>query len=200
MNKEYYYEYELGSSYCYPNSNVLINKLGIMELSELNIAEREITAIKMVAIKNKPIKGKFEFEHLKRIHKYIFEDIFLWAGEARVVNISKGNQFCSYEKIERYAGYIFEKLRNENYLKEISVENLPKSFAYYFSEINVLHPFREGNGRTQRIFFELLADKIGCEIDFSNVSDGEMIEASAKGFDCDYSKLIEMFERITFPK
>ena len=71
--------------------------------------------------------------------------------------------------------------------------------AYYFSEINVLHPFREGNGRTQRLFVEYLAAVAGFRVDFSKVSTEEMMIASADSFACDYESINRMFERITTP-
>lgn len=71
--------------------------------------------------------------------------------------------------------------------------------AYYLSEINVLHPFREGNGRTQRLFIEYLAYEGGYDVDFSHVGDQEMIAASAEAFACDYSAMEKIFRRITTP-
>ena len=67
------------------------------------------------------------------------------------------------------------------------------------SEINVLPPFREGNGRTQRLFIEYLANIAGYEVNFSDVTAQEMIVASADSFACDYDKINSMFERITTP-
>lgn len=91
----------------------------------------------------------------------------------------------------------FGKLKAEKYLKDSAPEIIPERLAFYLSEINVLHPFREGNGRTQRLFIEYLADNAGYTVDFSNVSNIEMIVASAEAFACEYDKMNEMFRRIT---
>ena len=195
----YDYEYEWDKEYCYPESNILINKLGIKNHDELIAAEREITSLKIAMAKAEPIQGRFDFEHLKAIHKFIFEEIYTWAGEIRHVNISKGNQFCLSQNIEMYAADIFAKLKAENYLVDYN-GNIAHRLAYYLSEINVLHPFREGNGRTQRLFIEYLADHAGYKVDFSDVSAKEMIVASAEAFALDYDKLNKMFERITSKK
>ena len=195
----YDYEYEWDKEYCYPESNVLINKLGIKDHNELVTAEREITSLKIAMAKVEPIQGHFDFSHLKAIHKFIFEDIYTWAGEIRHVNISKGNQFCLSQNIEMYAADIFSKLKSDNYLMDDN-GNIAHRLAYYLSEINVLHPFREGNGRTQRLFIEYLADNAGYKVDFSDVSAKEMIVASAEAFSLDYEKLNTMFERITSKK
>jgi len=96
MSTEYNYEYEWDSRYCYPNCNVLINKLGITNADELRVAEREITALQLAVAQIEPIPGRFDLTHLQAIHRYLFSDIFEWAGEVRWVNISKGNFFCRY--------------------------------------------------------------------------------------------------------
>lgn len=134
-------------------------------------------------------------KHLQKIHKFLFEDIYSWAGELRHVNISKGNQFCLAQNLESYAESIFAKLKSDNYL--VGVDNIAHKLAYYLSEINVLHPFREGNGRTQRLFIEYLALNAGYRVDFSDVTPEEMIIASAESFAYDYAKINSMFERIT---
>lgn len=193
---QYNYEYEWDKEYCYQNSNVLINKLNIKTHDELVVAEREITSLKIAMAKSQPIEGDFDLEHLKRIHKFIFEDIYSWAGCLRHVNISKGNQFCLVDNLEMYGNSIFDKLKADNYLIDYQ-GGVPHALAYYLSEINVLHPFREGNGRTQRLFIEYLANNAGYSVDFSNVTAKEMIVASAESFACEYDKINEMFDRIT---
>lgn len=193
---QYDYEYEWDKEYCYPNSNILINKLNIKTHDELVAAEREITSLKIAVAKSQPIEGNFDLEHLKKIHEFIFEDIYSWAGCLRHVNISKGNQFCLADNLEMYGNNIFDKLKADNYLIYYQ-GSVPHALAYYLSEINVLHPFREGNGRTQRLFIEYLAKNAGYSVDFSNVSAKEMIVASAESFACEYDKINEMFDRIT---
>ena len=196
--KNYEYDYEWDKEYCYPESRVLINKLNIKSAEKLSIAEKEITSLKLAYIKKNPIKGNFDLEHLQSIHKFLFEDIYPWAGELRHVNISKGNQFCLWQNIEEYAKNIFDELKKENYLTDSY--NIPHRLAYYLSEINVLHPFREGNGRTQRLFIEYLAENAGYCVDFTSVTPREMIVASAESFACNYEKINKMFERITNKK
>ena len=100
--------------------------------------------------------------------------------------------------LETYGGNLFRKLEQERYLIG-STQFAPHRLAYYFSEINVLRPFREGNGRTQRLFIEYLASVAGFCVDFSQVSPEEMMIASADSFACDYKSINRMFERITTP-
>ena len=197
MRNQYGYDYEWDKEYCYPNSYVLKNKLNIMDSKELSDAEREITSLKIALAKKNAIKGNFDFSHLQKIHRFIFEDIYTWAGNPRHVNISKGNQFCLAEHIQENAERIFAELRGDSFLIGSSGDVLER-LSYYLSEINVIHPFREGNGRTQRLFVEYLAGVAGYGLDFSLVIPREMIVASAESFHCRYEKMNQIFERIVY--
>lgn len=105
--------------------------------------------------------------------------------------------FCPAENIAAMAEDTFNRLKKEKYLLDCSEEDMPRRLAFYLSEINVIHPFREGNGRIQRLFVEILAERAGYEVDFSNVTQQEMIEASAEAFLCRYDLINELFTRIT---
>lgn len=198
MMHDYSYSYQWDREYCYPDSNVLINKLNIQDADALHTAEREITSLRLAAAKMQPIKGQFDLKHLQKIHGYVFGDVYEWAGKLRHVDIAKGNQFCLAMNLDTYGSNLFRKLEQENYLIN-SKENVSRRLAYYLSEINVLHPFREGNGRTQRLFIEYLASAAGYRVDFSQVNAEGMIIASADSFACDYDSINRMFERITTP-
>lgn len=100
MNK-YYYEFEQDSIYCYPDSFILENKLNIREQEKLEEAERNITALRILEIKEKPLKGIMNFKYLQKLHKYIFEDTYNWSGKVRSVNMTKGNMFCDCKFIEQ---------------------------------------------------------------------------------------------------
>ncbi|GHU60319.1 Fic family protein [Clostridia bacterium] len=198
MNK-YDYEYERVNDYCYPGSFVLRNRLDIRDGDVLAAFEREITATRIQQILAFPVKGAFDLQHLRAIHRAIFSDVYEWAGELRVVNIAKGNQFCSCVHLETYAEGIFTKLKTEKRLTGTTPEKMPERMTYYLSEINVLHPFREGNGRAQRVFAEYLARAAGWSISFADVAEREMIEASALAFAMDYGPMTRMFEHILSP-
>lgn len=182
----YDYEYEWDKYYCYPNSNVLKNKLNITDSDELLKAERKITALKTAQATVNRLQGNFDFEHLKSIHRFLFCNIYEWAGKIRTVNISKGNQFCRCDYIEEQMNNLLLKLKTENYLVGNNKEELAKRLAYYLSEINVIHPFREGNGRTQRMFIEYLSYNAGYQLDFNKISKDEMLEASVRAYALDY--------------
>ena len=169
------------SNYCYPNSNTLINKLDIKDDKLLQKYEAKISAAKLLALRQKGIIGNFDVEHLNAIHTYLFEDIYSFAGKYRNENIAKGVfRFAEWEYIEPELQRLFKELKNENYLADLSKEELAERLAYYLSELNVLHPYREGNGRTTREFIRELALKNGYNLNLSKVTPQDFLKASIK--------------------
>lgn len=181
--------------YCYPDSDVLKNRMGIRDIDRLRQLEKRLTMLRILELVDKPIQGKFDLKHLQSIHKYIFQDVYEWAGKIRKVDIAKGNMFCNVKFIESQAEEIFGKLKEENYLQGLDEKEISVRLAYYFSEINALHPFREGNGRCQREFIRTLALHADYVINFANVGREEMLKASEDSFLCDYRKMEQLFSR-----
>ena len=179
--------------YCYPDSDVLINKFNIRDKEKLNSLEREFTFYNVVKLNKNPIKGDFDIKHLKNIHYELFKEIYNWAGELRTVDIEKGYRFCSSDYIEEYSKDIFKDIKKNNFLIDFPREKAIKKLAEYMGDINAVHPFREGNGRTQRTFISNLANVSGFDIAFSNISKDEMLEASISSFSCNYEKFEELF-------
>jgi len=114
MDNKYSYSYERTADYCYPDSDVLINKLNIKTDKELFIAEREFVSFRVAIMLDNPIKGNLDFEHLKMIHKFLFQDVFVWAGKIRTCNIAKTNLFCLAQFIDSYAKNVFAQIPNNN--------------------------------------------------------------------------------------
>lgn len=178
--------------YCYPNSRVLKNKFEILDFDELYEEERNFSVLRERELLNSGINGRFNFTHLKKIHEYLFQDIYDWAGEVRTVDIAKGNLFCHCFAIEAEAERIFDELKQEKYLKDLPAGLLAKRLTYYLAETNALHPFREGNGRTQREFIRQLAYQNNYFLSYAGISKAEMIAASKASFKLDYSLLEEL--------
>ncbi len=124
--------------------------------------------------------GSFDVAHLRKIHWYLFRDVFPWAGEFRLVEISKvgGAPFAFPAHILSNITELLQKLRSENLLKGLDVPTFSQRAAYYLAEINAIHPFREGNGRTQREFIRQLAANAGHTIAWNGISQAENIAAS----------------------
>lgn len=196
MNKKYSYSYGHDDVYCYEDSDVLKNKLNIRDADKLFEVERHITDVKTEVIYQLADKKKvFGKAFFLTIHKVLFEDIYEWAGKIRTVDIAKGTLFCRVFAIQEELDRVFYELSNENYLLKYKDDELAIKMAYFLSEINAVHPFREGNGRTQRLFMEVIAYKAGYHLDFSDITDQEMIEASYESFNRDYAKMNEIFKK-----
>jgi len=141
-----------GNFYEYPNG-VLRNKLGITDAVGLHQIEATAVSIRLLELSVHPLPGQFDLDHLKAIHRYLFQDIYDWAGELRQVDISRGSSyFAHFGYIFSNATSLFTRLAQEQTLLGLPPDQFARRAAYYLGEINVLHPFREGNGRTQRVF------------------------------------------------
>ena len=182
------------SIYCYPDSNVLKNKLNIRDNKLLKTAEEEITLIKQMELLKNPIKGNFSRAHLMNIHKFIFEDIYSFAGKIRREQISKADtMFYPPNLIDRELDKVFAKIKEKNMLKETDEEKIFDNLAYVMAELNIIHPFREGNGRSIREFIRLMAKRMGYDLNWGNVDREELLEASILSVD-DYRVLIRVLE------
>lgn len=198
MDKYDYFYLDDKGIYCYEGSNVLINKLDIRDDKTFYKAERLYTSIRQSELKEKPLEGNLDFDHLKAIHHYIFQDIFYWAGKIRTIAIAKKNLFCLPQYIESYANDIFAKLRKENFYKGLNKEQFVDCITNLLSDINALHPFREGNGRTQREFIRYIALLNGYDFDWSKITEKENIVASFESVNGDNTKLKNIITKIIY--
>ncbi len=182
------------SIYCYPDSNVLKNKLNIRDNKLLKTAEEEITLIKQMELLKNPIKGNFSKAHFMNIHKFIFEDIYSFAGKIRREQISKADtMFYPPNLIDRELDKVFAKIKEKNMLKETDKEKVFDNLVYVMAALNIIHPFREGNGRSIREFIRLMAKRMGYDLNWGNVEKEELSEASILSVD-NYKVLIRILE------
>jgi cell filamentation protein len=118
-----------------------------------------------------------DFQHFKAIHRHLFQDVYEWAGQIRAVRISKGgNPFCFPENIEGQAARLFDNLQQTHFLRHLDARTFSTKAAHFLAELNAIHAFREGNGRTQLTFFALLADRAGHPLDLNRLLPNEMLE------------------------
>ena len=193
MNNKYKYAYENDNKYCYPGTDILKNTLNITDEKILYDAEREIVAYKMTSLVQDPLKGNFDFNHLKAIHGRLFINLYDWAGTPRTCAIAKNNLFCLPQFIDTFAEEIFSKLEMENYYINYDYDTTIDCLVNLFSDINALHPFREGNGRTQREFIEELAKINGIDLDLTRISSLDNIKASHESINGDTRRLKRHF-------
>ena len=165
--------------YTDPVMGVLRNKLGLSTTGELQAAEREITHAALIFLRESPVPPSYDLRHLCAIHRRIFGDIYDWAGQLRTVAIAKGSWFCLPQYTESSAAETFRALHGESMLRGLPRDMFTERLAYYLGEVNAIHPFREGNGRAQRVFFEQLASDAGFLLDWQHLDADRNIAASA---------------------
>jgi cell filamentation protein len=165
--------------YTDPVTGVLRNKLGLGTAQEVAVAEREITHAALILLRDSPVRATYDLPHLCAIHRQILGDIYEWAGQIRTVSIAKGSPFCLPQYIESSSADIFRALRGENFLQGLERGPFLDRLTFYLGEINAVHPFREGNGRAQRAFFEQLARDAGFTLNWQHLDAARNIEASA---------------------
>lgn len=180
--------------YCYPGSFTLRNRLGIQDDARLAQAEHDLSelAASQIDFSLPP----YDLAYLKRIHRTLFLDLYDWAGELRTIDISKGDtRFCNTARIEPEANKIFKVLAQADWFEDLERSALIAGVAQAYGDLNMIHPFREGNGRAQRLLFEHLIVNAGYEISWWPVEQAEWIDANVAAVICDYAPLEAVFER-----
>lgn len=170
--------------YTYDNGT-LRNRLGITDADELAVLEADLTATRITEIETSGLPGGFDLAHLRSIHRLVFGDLYSWAGELRTVDISKGSSlFCLARFLPAAAAQVFDELALVR--REVRADSeLPAALADWYADLNALHPFREGNGRTQRTFLWLVCMSIGTRLDMAVVTAEGNLAASVAAMNGD---------------
>jgi len=165
---------------CYPGTDVLRNKAGIRDAEKL--AEFELTMSLTRSEESLP-QGHLDYSHYKAIHRYLFQDIYEWAGQIRTIRTGKsGHWFCYPEHIDQEMKRIFSELANQKWFTGLGKEVFMKKPAYFLADINAVHPFRDGNGRTQMMFIVLLTEYAGFKFDHTKLDQNEVLDAMISSF------------------
>lgn len=182
---------------CYPDTTVLVNKLGIKNQEMLNVAELRIVISMTMKMENELKFENVNFEFYKNLHKQLFGDLYEWAGTVRNINISKkGTVFCNADDIEKTGKLKFQRLGELNYLKKLNKSTFLDELSELYHDLNMLHPFREGNGRTLRLFITLLVRNAGYNLNFSECDSDLLMIATIKAAQGDLSLLREVFAEL----
>ncbi len=184
---------------CYENSTVLKNKFNIRDGAKLDLMERTTTTLRIAQAMEDISFTDVDFTFYKNLHKYVFGDIYEWAGNIRKVEMSKkGTSFCPVNEIEKCGNNLFKRLQSNNYLKVFIGDEFINEFTELYCDLNYLHPFREGNGRIQRLFLNMLLLSIGKSLDFSRIDKDLLMIATIKSVSGDVFMLRDIFrESIT---
>lgn len=180
--------------YCYPGTTVLINKLNLRDQARLDAFEAEITAQRAA----EPLPaGSLSYSQYRAIHRHLFQDVYRWAGKLRTVRISKdGSAFCYPENIDREMRRLFASLSKEKHFRGLDAAAFARKAAHVLAEINAIHPFREGNGRTQLSFLILLAERAGHPLDLERLDPKAMLDATIASFGEGEAPLVELIGKV----
>jgi cell filamentation protein len=182
-------------------TGLLKNLLNAKTAEELQEVEAQIVFANELELESMAIPRTNDLEELLLIHKGLFKGVYEWAGQIRTVDIKKNNEGAEYfllvGKIVGATSYVFTELAKENHLKSFEQDEFLGRLAHHYDQLNYIHPFREGNGRAQRIFWSRVAFDAGYEIDWSAIVGNENDEASRLAAESmDLSTLERMFSRI----
>lgn len=181
---------------CYPNTTVLVNKLDLHSQELLNEAERVAVSVRSVEIENENCTAPFSFEFYCGLHERLFSDIYEWAGKLRTVDLSKkGTNFYPADQLHKLGTALFQRLRQKQELNGLSKSEFAVEIAEFYHDLNMLHPFREGNGRTQRLFFTLLIRRAGYRINFAECDTDALMMATIFAAQGVMDNLIAFFTR-----
>lgn len=166
--------------YCYPDSDVLKNKADLRSADLLETFETAMT----FARSEEPLpNGRFSATHYRAIHHHLFQDVYAWAGRYRTVRLTKGaSTFCYPENIAGEMTRLFSWLKQHDFLQGCTTTEFSRLAAHVLAELNAIHPFREGNGRTQLTFLALLADRAGHPLDLDRLDPDATLGAMIASF------------------
>lgn len=187
----------------------LRNKLEITDQSQLNQAEADLVAVREVALRGRLPRPPFGFSTLRAIHHELFQDVYDWAGQPRTTTLAKREHDHPASPVQRFAvpdaiaaeaEQVFEQLANQNFLAGTNRAAFAQGAAKTLAGLNRVHPFREGNGRTQRLLIEALARHAGHEAAFDVITRERMVAVSVAAHKGDPSGMRRMFDEILDPR
>ncbi len=186
---------EFSDPYTYPGTGVLRNIPCIRDEAALRDFEYEQTKLRIEELRENPIAGKYDLDHLKAIHAYVFQDVYEWAGQTRTVNITKNaERFAQPAFIESAARPIGAAIARENNLQGLEKPEFVGRLAQHYADWNALHPFREGNGRATREFLGQLAREAGYDLDQTRIDNnkGQWNDAARRSFHGDLGPVTQI--------
>jgi cell filamentation protein len=187
--------------YFIPGTNVLRNRVGAQTTEALRDAENDLVEARVIELREAPeILGDrtYDLPHLCAIHRQLFQDVYVWAGDLRTVGIEKGGEsFCPPGSISQPMTHVAAEVHRLDRLRDVPKAELARTVAYLYDYANFAHPFREGNGRSTREFFDLLLSERGAGLDWQKTDLTELHSAChAARAESDLSGLAAMFARI----
>lgn len=182
---------------CYPGTSVLMNKFNIRVQEQLNETEEIVVGVQTFQFEQSPFPEQLDFSYYKRLHQFLFGQLYSWAGTVRTVDLRKQHtRFCPSDEIESLAEAMFSRLASMHYFCGLPRHSFLKELTDFYASLNYLHPFREGNGRTQRVYFRQLAIRAGYHLDFSAIDGDLMMLATIHAASGVQDTLLQVFDTI----
>ena len=180
MSEQYKY-IDIDFKYTYAETGVLKNLANITDENDLLFFESTLVTKRQIQLNDKPIEIN-GIDTLFEIHKHLFQDVYEWAGKQRVTEISKkGKQFFSLSYFDTALKYIDSLISEYQVIDADNADKISKKLAQILDNVNYLHPFREGNGRTQREFIRTLALEKGYMLNLNPPDNIEVYEQYMNG-------------------
>lgn len=166
--------------YCYKGTSVLKNRAGLRDADTLEAFELEMSTLRA----DEPLPaGRFTPAHYKRIHHHLFQDVYTWAGKYRTVRTAKGgNMFCYPEHITSTMDKLFEKPALAAFKPGASAADFLDAATDFLADLNAVHPFREGNGRSQLSLMYLLGQRAGHPLTLTRINRDTFMPAMIASF------------------
>ncbi len=186
--------------YVYPGTAVLRNLAGLQDIAGLADREAQASTLRLAQLAALRLDGAYDLTHLQEFHRFIFQDIYSWAGELRSVPLAKpGSMFALPQHVQAYATDVLNQLAREQHLRGLQRDQFAARLTYYYAEINAVHPFREGNGRAQRAFLRQLALDAGHTLAWEHLDQATLVLASRQSFEGEDHRLRDLIERVLDP-
>lgn len=155
-------------------TGILRNKVNAQTQVALDAAEGDLVYARMIQLLKSPPHPTGDLTELAAIHRHLFQDLYDWAGEIRTLDIRKpiggATPFMPVSFVDRGGQHAAEDLHNDNDLKGLHRDQFISRLAHHYDQFNYVHPFREGNGRTQRFMFSRIARDAGWSLDWQRVT------------------------------
>jgi cell filamentation protein len=193
--------------YLYPGTRTLKNRKNIRDAKELQNFESQSVLRRYLEARQHPIPGNFDTSHLKAIHRRLFQDVYDWAGQFRVTPLGKEEfiggpvtWFTAPGQVSSELDRVYSDLVRIGFLQGLTLTDFATRAASLFVSIFRIHPFRQGNGRAQRLFLDHLGQAADHELNFDVVSEERMIRASVDADRGDISTMRRLFTDILDPE
>lgn len=195
---------EVTDPYLDPQSGLLRNLVNARTKAELDAAEGAVVFARLIQLVDHPVPTTGDLDEFRAIHQHLFQDIYSWAGQPRTVDLRKNIEgadfFLPVSMIDRASLYAAGELRHDRKLTGLGRDRFIERLSYHYDQWNYIHPFREGNGRTQRVFWDRIAADAGWQLDWRPVQ-GAVNDAACRAASelRDFGPLRAMFDGIVSP-